>query len=188
MDESAIAELCRRIYHKHRRAIDLIYEYRPDQQVATRELLEALISNEPSLILDHCSKSNIRFWLRDLDLPNLRQGEGWTNSGRILLFQFNNLEDRIWLYLVIGPGPVELRQKLHDIAHSHKPPFKPAYRALNKKWNSIYDRAIISRSMHLDATPEEREAEIQKKWAHFLEHDLPEIQSILKAENWISQS
>jgi hypothetical protein len=40
----------------------------------------------------------------------------------------------------------------------------------------------------LDATPEERETEIQKKWAQFLEHDLPQIQSILKAENWISQS
>jgi hypothetical protein len=185
MSESEIAELCQRIYRKHKRAIDLIYEYRPDQQVAIREILEKLITSEPSFILDHCSKSYIRFTVKDWDEPLLRQGEGWTPTGRMLLFQFNNLEDRLWFYLMIGPGPVEVRQKLHDMAHAHKPPFKPMYRALNKKWNSIFDRQILSPSTYEGTTADEKEAEIRKKWAHFLEHDLPQMRSILKSEAWI---
>jgi hypothetical protein len=185
MSESEIAELCQRIYRKHRRAIDLIYEYRPDQQVAIRETLEKLITSEPIFILDHCSKSYIRFTLKDWDLPLLRQGEGWTNTGRMLLFQFNNLEDRLWFYLMIGPGPVEIRKKFHDMAHAHKPPFKPMYRALNKKWNAIYDRHILSPSTYDDTTAEEKDAEIRKKWTHFLEQELPQIQAVLKTEDWI---
>ncbi len=34
VSEFDIAELCRRIYQKHRRALDLIYEHRPDQQAS----------------------------------------------------------------------------------------------------------------------------------------------------------
>ncbi|MFT3894838.1 MAG: hypothetical protein QM730_24675 [Anaerolineales bacterium] len=182
---SEIAELCERIYRKHRRAIDLIYEYRPDQQLAIRELLEKLITNEPALILDHCSKSYIRFWLKDLDADILRQGEGWTNTGRMMLFQFNNFEDRLWLYLTIGPGPVETRQKLHDFSHRHKPILKPANRVLNKKWNTIYDREILSPKTYHERTAEEKEVEIHKKWKQFLENDLPELRAILKAETWL---
>jgi len=189
MSESEIAKLCQRIYQKHRSAIDLIYEYRPDQQGAIREMLEKLIAQEPIFVLDHCSKSYIRFGIKDLDVPLLLQGKGWTNTGRMLLFQFNNFEDRLWLYLVIGPGPVETRQKLHDIAHAHRPSFKPAYRALNKKWNTIYDRQILSKSAYDGTTTtEEIETEISKKWTQFMDHDLPQIQSILKSEDWIWES
>jgi hypothetical protein len=188
MSESEIAELCQRIYRKHKRAIDMIYEYRPDQQGAIQEMLVRLVESEPNLILDHSSKSYVRFGLKEWDVPLLHQGEGWTNTGRMLLFQFNNFEDRLWLYLVIGPGPIDTRQKLHDVAHAHKPPFKPAYRALNKKWNTIYQREILSPSTYHGTTAEEKEVEIQKKWAQFLAHDLPQIQSFLKSEAWIWKS
>jgi hypothetical protein len=185
MSESEIAELCQRIYRKHKHAIDLIYEYRPDQQAALKDILEHLVESQPMLVLDHSSKSYVRFTVKEWDVPLLRQGEGWTNSGRMLLFQFNNFEDRLWLYLVIGPGPLETRQKLHDLAHAHKPHFKPAYRALNKKLNTIYQREILSPATYHESTAEQKEAEIQKKWKEFLQYDLPQIQSNLKAEDWI---
>lgn len=188
MSESEMKELCQRIYQKHKRAIDLIYEYRPDQQGALKEVLERLVKSQPMFVLDHSSKSYVRFALKEWNVPLLCQGEGWTNTGRMLLFQFNNFEDRLWLYLVIGPGPVETRQKLHDIAHGHKPPFKPAYRALNRKWNVIYQREILSSSTYHRTTAEEKEVDLQKKWAQFLEQDLPQIQSILKSEDWIWES
>ena len=49
MDESQIAELCRRIYRKHQRALDLIYEYRPDLQEEIRHLLETLIKEKEAV-------------------------------------------------------------------------------------------------------------------------------------------
>jgi hypothetical protein len=171
-----------------RPATDLTYEYHPEQHAALHDLLVDLVHNEPGLILDHSSKSYIRFWINDLDTPILKQGQGWTETGRILLFQFNNLEDRLWLYLVIGPGPVEIRQKLHDMSHIHKPPFKPAYRALNKKWNTIYSRQILSYSTYAETSVEEKEIEIREIWRQFLENDLSQIQSILESQNWIREN
>jgi hypothetical protein len=164
---------------------DLIDEYHPNQQSVLHELLVDLVQQEPGLILDHSPKSHVRFWINDLDTPILKQGQGWTNTGRILLFQFNNFDDRLWFYLVLGPGPVEIRQKIHDMAHAHKPTFKPMYRTLNKKWNVIYEQRIISPSTYSGTTVEEKEIEIRKKWKQFLENDLPQIQSILKSQDWI---
>jgi hypothetical protein len=185
MNESQVAELCRKIYRKHQRAIDMIYEYRPDEQLAIREILEKLIKDESNLVLDHCTKSYIRFAHSDWQVLALNQGEGWTNTGRMLLFQFNNVTDRLWLYLTIGPGPIETRQRLHDLSHSERLIFKPANRVLNKKWNTIYDREFLSPKTYHEKSAEEKEAEIRKKWKQFLENDLPQIQSILKSEAWI---
>jgi hypothetical protein len=182
VSESEIQELCRKIYRKHQRAIDLIYEYRPDQQEAVRDILERLIGSEPGLDLDHSSKSYIRFGIKEWDVPSLLQGEGWTRSKRLLLFQFNNYENKLSLFLVIGPGPTETRQKILDIAHANQPPFKPAFRALGKKCNTIYVRQFLAASAYEEGHVEDLETEIGKKWKQFLDHDLPPIQSILKSQ------
>lgn len=188
VSKSEIEELCRRIYRKHQRAIDMIYEYRPDQQEAVREVLEKLIGREPGLVPDHSSKSYVRFGVKDWDVPALLQGEGWTSTKRMLLFQFNNFEEKLSLFLVIGPGPAETRQKILDIAHANQPPFKPAFHALGKKWNTIYVRQFLAASAYEESEGEDLEIEIGKKWKQFLENDLPKIQSALKSQEWIWKS
>jgi hypothetical protein len=127
VSESEISELCRRIYRKHQRALDLIYEYRPDQQLAISETLENLIKQEQILETDQCSKSYIRFIPKEWDVPLLRQGTGWTRSKRILMFEFGNFVNRLVLKLIIGPGPTETRQRLFSIAENNKPILKPAF-------------------------------------------------------------
>ena len=185
MSESEIADLCQQIYRKHQRALALIYEYRTDQQAAIQDILVNLISEQSQLELDHTSKSYIRFGVKELDIPILLMGEGWTRSKRMLLFQFDNNVDRLTLHLVIGPGPNETRQKLLDMAHAHKPLFRPSQQALGKKYNTIYIRQILSAKGYEETTVEEIEAEIRKKWLQFIEHDLPQITAILKSEKWI---
>src|SRR5581483_935968 len=61
VSESDIAELCRRIYSKHQRALDLIYEHRPDQQATIQTLLKNLIQKTPGLVLDSHPKRFSRF-------------------------------------------------------------------------------------------------------------------------------
>src|SRR5690606_23464497 len=75
--ESEIADLCRRIYRKHRRALDLVYEYIPDQQGVIREILEEAVRDSRGLDLDYGGKSYIRFVPKAWDVPTLRGGEGW---------------------------------------------------------------------------------------------------------------
>jgi hypothetical protein len=72
-----------------------------------------------------------------------------------------------------------------DMAHANKPPFKPSQKALAKKWNAIYERQILTPTDYEETAAEDIESEINKKWLQFLEHDLPQIMSIMKSENWL---
>jgi hypothetical protein len=182
--ESEISELCRRIYEQHREALDLIYEHRPDRQAAVSQLLEALITEHPDLELDTCGKSLVRFWVKKLDVTALRQSANWTPSRRILLFEFDNRQQELKLFLYIGPGPVELRRKLYDIARDKKP-LKPLD-AFRHKWNAIFSRHFM-RSESYEKSWEEFEEILKTHWNQFLTADLPAIIAILEAERWIFQ-
>src|SRR5207248_7470258 len=115
--DSEIAELCTRIYRKHQRALDLIYEHRPDRQSDIRGILEDLVRQTPILVPDHSSKSYIRFAPGEWDVPTLLSGQRWTQSGRMLLFEFQqNTQTRLPLKLLIGPGPTGVRQELLNLA------------------------------------------------------------------------
>ena len=182
---SEIEQLCKRIYRKHQQALDLIYEYRPDQQEAIRELLEKLIDTDTQFVRDHCSKSYIRFGLKDWDVPLLLKGEGWTRSKRMLLFEFGNFPNRLVIKLIIGPGPIETRQKLFDLAIDSKPFLKPAFSALGRMYSTIYSRDFLSPSAYEGNDVDEIETSIEKKWKQFIESDLIKIQDILKSADWM---
>lgn len=182
---SEIENLCREIYRKHQRALDLIYEYRPDLQVAISEYLQQIIPRYPDFILDRSSKTYIRFVRKSWDVPVLLKGHGWTDSGRILLFEIANHPNRLKLNLLIGPGPEETRQKLFNMALENRPLFRPAYKALGKLFNTIYQKSILTSKSLEDASMEDLEPEIISKWEHFLQHDLPEIQAVLDKQAWI---
>ena len=180
VSESEIVELCRRIYQKHRRALDLIYEHRPDQQAVIHDALQGLISQTSELVLDHSSKGKIRFTTREWkDAPTLLVAEGWTASKRILLFEFHNSPNSLRLKLVIGPGPKETRQRLFDIAHKNKPPFKPE-KSLYKYWNTIFNRQFLSKRSYENDDEDEIQEGIENNWTRFLDHDLPKIREAIK--------
>jgi hypothetical protein len=187
VSESEIAELCRRIYRKHQRALDLIYEHRPDQQAAVRELIEGLVRETPSLVLDHCSKSYIRFAAQEWDVPTLLSGEGWTESGRILLFEFMNSPNRLKLGLHIGPGPDHIRQKLFDMAQKHPPLFRTQSKSLNRQFNVIYGKSFLIPKDYEDSNIEQLTKELRKHWSEFEGNDLPRMLAAVGDESWIRQ-
>jgi len=183
MNESEIAELCRRIYQKHQRAIDLIVDHRPDLQSNIREILVALVDITPGCVLDYDSKSYCRFGLEEWDTPPLNEGLDWSSKGRIMLFQFENFPNSLNLKLIIGPGPNEIRKRLHQMAQENAS--LKAYRVLGKKWNTIFKRAFLTLKSFEEATIDDLEEEINKKWQTFVEKDLPPIKKIVKAQDWI---
>ncbi len=173
VENTEIDELCLRIYQKHRRALDLIYERRPDRQATIRAILLKLIEAEPNLILDASNKTYIRFSVKDWDVPVLLTGKGWSPSGRILLFQFANSIDRLKLALYIGPGPEKTRQELFEFAHD-QPPLKPS-KSLSKIWSIIYSRSFSTSRPYDEMSDDEIEAEISNHWKNFVQNDLPKI-------------
>jgi hypothetical protein len=184
---SEIEELCRKIYRKHKQALDLIYEYIPDLQANLQEYLMELITEVPELMLDQSSKSSIRFYPTDWAVPALQQGEGWTRSGQILLFEFSNRENRLLLNLYIGPGPLEIRQKLHALA-VEKQQFFTSTKTLNRQWNKIFGHSFLQSRDYEDASLDDLAEKIKSTWDQFIIGDLEKIKSILESQEWIWQN
>lgn len=180
--ESEIEKLCQQIYRKHKRALDLIYEYRPDQLAEIKDFLCNLVNSNPLFEMDHFSKSYINFIPKTWDSAIMRSGQGWTRSGRMLLFQFTNVQDLVRISLVLGPGPDYIRNKLFDVISHHGPPFKHSLKTIGRMWSTVYSRNILTKTNYKDNTTEELLEEIRRRWNDFLEHEFPKFDDVLLQE------
>lgn len=180
--ESSIASLCRQIYRKHKQAIDLIVEHRPDLQAAIREILERLVNQEGTLELDDGMKTLIRFVPKHWDDLNLKVSEGWTSTKRILLFEFHNMRDSLKLKLVLGPGDPDVRKAVFQMAQSNKPLLGTSTKSLTQKCNEVYNRKFISPDAYSRLSDDEWRAEIEKHWNQFLQSDYAQINNLVVNE------
>jgi hypothetical protein len=181
VSDSEIAELCRRIYHRHKRALDLIFDHRPSLQDDLAPLLAALVEAEPDLVLDGAARSSVRFGHRRWETEPLKSGEGWSPAGRILLFTFDNRPDRLELNLYVGPGPADVRRRLIDVARAHPPLFSVAKRA-TPKWTRLFRRTVLRPADYEETTFDEVEPRVRERWASFLATDLPVIAEAMRID------
>ncbi|NOZ55674.1 MAG: PD-(D/E)XK nuclease family protein [Calditrichaeota bacterium] len=187
VSDSEIAELCRRIYRRHKQALDLIFEHRPDLHWDIAEYLKGLIEDQRDVgfVLDHSNKSYVRCALLEWDeVGVLKRGRGWTPTGRILLFEFRNSSNRLTLNLVIGPGPDPIRQILHQTALRHPRIFRGVSKRLYPKWTTIYKAAFLRGEDYEESDFEVLTDKIDKAWKKFLTDDLPAIRKIITETGW----
>jgi len=187
---SEIEKLSQEIYRKHQRALDILFEHRPDLQAELYDFLLELVENTPDVTLDHSSKSYIRFVVDAFDVPILKKGEGWTPSKRMLLFEFKNLEARLGLYLLIGPGPNEIREKLFELSKQKRytPPLKAFQRVLGRKHQTIYQFSFLTKRDYENSDLDGMQTKIKKQWAIFISKELPRLNEILKEQPWLWES
>lgn len=189
MSDSEIEQLCRKIYQAHRHALDRIFEYLPDTQELIRTYCRELIKETErnvgeggiALDIDLESKGYMKFFPKVWDtIPALREGRGWTSSGRILLFQFENVARWLRVKLYLGPGPNALRQKIFQIAKEKGNPFKPSQKTPGLKWVAIYTNIFLKTSDIEGAAEEDIKEKIRKHWDKFISGDLPVIVDAVK--------
>jgi hypothetical protein len=181
MKDSEIQEICRKIYKRHKKALDLIFEYKPDKLLEIYDCLVGIIQKDSDLILDDSSKSYIRFVPKNLDfIP--KKGE-WTKSKRILLFELNNNPNGVDLNLIIGPGPQEIREKLYAIAKGNLSLFNKSKRKLTKVWFTLYKKSILKSKEYEDKEAEEVRKFLEEKLIKFKNSDLPKIEHEIKKFN-----
>lgn len=186
MEESEVQELCEQLYKKHKKALDLIFKHKPDVYNDIRDILEEIIDENNDLIKDHCSKSYIRFISKNLDfVPKL--GEGWTKTKRILLYEIQNYNNSVDLFLIIGPGQSDIRQKFYDHVKDNKLYNKTSAK-LTKMWASIYKIKLSTISKLDGKSKEEIKDILQTQLDKFLqgdskliENNLLELESTIKA-------
>jgi hypothetical protein len=187
MPDSDIAQLCQRIYRKHQRALDLIFEHRPDLQGEMRDFLVKMIEETPGMALDHPTKTWIRCCPEAWDTPILRQGSGWTSSNRMLLLEFGNDPARLHLKVKIGPGPQEIRERLLNLAVAHQPPFVVAGQSVSarNRHKTIYSQDLLRANDYEDASMDELRGRVQAGWDQFVDEVLPEITAVLQSAGWL---
>ena len=180
MGESTIEELCQRVYSKHQRALDLIFEYRPDRQSEISGILERLIRDDPALKLDDCSKSTVRFAPASWTSPHLKKGTGFTKSGRIMLFQFSNGSDSLRLILLLGPGDQTVRSRIFDAAVDMRSAFIGRSKKLYPQWTTIYKRDFLRREDYEQHDMEWIEGRIKDRFAAFKATAFPQIDEVIR--------
>lgn len=176
--DNELEKICVDIYSKHKRALDLIFEYRPDTYKGIYDKLIEIIDSHPDLIADYSNKQIVRFTTKRLDEHIEKRSEGWTDSGRILLFEFANFKNKLFLKLVIGPGDSVLREKLHKTALDHSSTFKRLSRRLSPHYCSMFLVDIYKHDESRENDPVQMLEEIETKTRSFLSNKIEEIEAV----------
>jgi hypothetical protein len=178
VEDSEIADLCRQIYAKHQRAIDLIVEHRPGDRESRNAFISDLIAQTDNLIEDEHSKSGVRFLPQAWDLPELRHSEGWTATGRILLFEFSSRQKSLNLVLVVGPGNPEIRTTVIEAARAAGHPFRPSTKP-GPVWTQLYSEPVLKERDIDRLSVEEQQDRIRRFWGQFSSVTLPAMMASL---------
>jgi hypothetical protein len=176
--DNELEKICRDIYFKHKKALDLIFEYKPDIYSDISEHLQCMIRETPHLILDGSGKTYIRFTTEQLDKIIKEKGNGWTSSGRVLLFEFQNRSGRLALKLLIGPGENDFREHIFKIAKESKQVFKGASKKNNKQFTQIYSKELLPKQFEEELEYEDILNQITRRFNKFIENELAGIEKV----------
>ncbi|MBO8178599.1 MAG: PD-(D/E)XK nuclease family protein [Bacillus sp. (in: Bacteria)] len=177
--DKELEKLCREIYYKHQKALDLIFQYKPDIYSDVYNYLENLLNKNIKLIMDVSNKSFIRFTTNKLDDLIPKVGEGWTNSKRILLWEFQNKDEKLVLKLIIGPGERLWREKLFNISQKYKGIFKGSSNSLGVQYTTIYKKEILQKNYSEKYDFELIKEKIQNEMNSFIKDDLIGIEEVI---------
>jgi hypothetical protein len=184
LSNSKIQDLSRKIYKKHKVALDLIYENKPDTQLEMFDYLSEMIKETPNVILEYSTKSYIRFMPKEWDIPFLKEGGSWVESGMILLFEFINQPNRLRMKLGIGPGPKETREVIFDMTEQENGLKLPPRGGMGKDYGTIYMRDILSKDKYKDAFIDDLFLKVKTNWEEFLKTDFERIKSVVQRQDW----
>ena len=143
--DNRLEEMCRKIYYKHKKALDLIYEYKPDTTLEiSKHLLDYVSSNE-DIIEKHSIKTIVRFSDKILEsindkYRNVDSDTYWVRDNSIILYELKITDKYITLSTVVGPTRDGTRDEIinHFIEKGHKT------NSSGKKWTSLKQTKIIN--------------------------------------------
>jgi len=180
---SEVERIAVEIYKKHKEALDIIFQHKPDVYFELSEHLQNRLRKERKIIIDSAGKTLIRFTTKNIDQEIKRVGEGWVRSRRILLFEFTLSGDRVVLRLYIGPGEDNYRKDLISMFLKDKKLFKLADRKFGTKWHAVYGSDFLRKKDFKDDNIEEMKTKLERKFSEFIDKDLPAIEEYFQ-KHW----
>ena len=180
---SEIEKICKEIYEKHKKALDLIFQYKPDIDLEIKETLESIIKKQNKLKLDDCSKNYIRFTTQELDKLILKNGEGWTSTKRIFLFEIVNAENKLYIKVIIGPGDNMIREQLIEIAKSNKDIYNRGSKKPGSKWYTIHKKDLLNKNNFKESDTQTILEIVEKRFNKFINNNLDKLEETI-INNW----
>lgn len=141
--DKELERICRDIYFKHRKALDLIIQYKPDVFSDIATSLQEKLRTYPNIRMDSSNKTYIRFSTDKIERLIENKGS-WTDSGRILLFEIQNRNGKVMMKAIIGPGDNSIRQKIYDTVRIAPKIFNGAQRKLGPQYTQIFSKEMVS--------------------------------------------
>lgn len=173
MTENEIAKLSRKIYQRHKKALDLIFEHRPDELTETNTYIVEVLKNYLTVDeeFDHCSKAYVRFAVKRWDaVDGQLSGSGqWTKTDRVILFEVVNSPAEIAVKLIVGPGDRAFREKVYSVSGEKPKLFKARSKSLYEKWTQIYKRKLVTKAqmgLDLESVKNLIQQELEKFYYH----------------------
>lgn len=175
--DSTVKDLCREIYRKHKKAIDLIFEYRQDHMGGMYDYLASLIDNDVTLARCEEKRNATSFlpvsWLSWMPISDDRT---WVSKGWLLLFWFE-IDDRgVRVVLCIGPGDRATAKVCLEAAQNNKPPFNPQRKEVSKKWNRIFTNTIVPTHVVSSGDISQTIAEFEAAWPRIRNTLIPQME------------
>lgn len=172
VEDSELRKICEEIYFKHKHALDLIYEHKPDLRTKISDELKKFIKDDQNLIPDDSNKQYIRFTTNKLDeiIPKISD---WTSSKRLMLFEIDNLNP-LKIALVLGKGEDEQRRELYEVARRNE--FK-GISTLNRHFPRMYSSELCEYKEYENY--EETLDKVVEQMQSFISKTLPEIENTI---------
>ena len=181
--QSEVEKIAIEIYKKHKDALDIIFQYKPDIYLELSELIQQLLRNNGNIIIDTVGKTVIRFTTKTIDRLVDKVGDGWSKSKRILLFEFSLYDYKVNLRLYIGPGDNNYRELLRELFLKKKDTFKLVDRRFGTKWHAVYQKSFLIKKDFEIKENDELKTTLSNKTYDFFEKDLSVIDNFI-ADNW----
>ncbi len=180
MDESEIAKTAQSIYKQHKRALDVIFEHRPNLSKKILADVKKLFEKEAHEIqikMDYCTTSILRFLPQSwADKADNSLGEAWRPASRCsVLFEVKINEKKCTLSIVAGFEPrFHWLDELWELARSD--PFRRPRNIQANRYNTLHsvsfkinlvddglmDTSDISQKLYLEIKREYLAEEMQK--------------------------
>ena len=181
VSDSTVKELCQEIYRKHKKAIDLIFEYRQDGMASIRSTATAFVDMGGMFERTGDKVSAISFvpitWKSWMPIS---KDKWWSKEGWPLLFWFEFSDRGVRLILEIGPGERGTRQAFLDAAVANKPTFDPQSKNVSKFYNRIYRFPMITAGTMATGDEDRMSREFSERWNTFLAHHFNIIEKALR--------
>ena len=182
-ETTELQQLARQIYLKHREAIELIYQNKPDYRADFKQIIKESISDYDDWQLDSEDTSWIRFhpisWNK---LGGMWTGTGWASKA-LVLCQFYCTNDNVHFYFTLSPGDHEtVRESIIEGIRQKQGLFNRAGIAMATGWMSFHAEESIMDDSDLNNWDDESApgpANLRAWVKNFAEKRFPDMNDVI---------